>query len=274
MLEHLDPLMWGELGYLKDNLVPEIAMENVGDEIEFDINQNLIYGSLPELVTINENEREKLLKSYSTIYLEEEIRAEAISRNIGVFSSFLQMIAEESGGSPNFSKLASLTGMSVITIKEYFQVLSDTLITISLPAFTDSPRRRLAKTPKYYFFDIGVRNATADLPINGNILKFQKGKLFEHFVILELFRRQNVNDNFKLSYWRTQNGLEVDLIIETNNKIIPIEIKSGENISLNQLNGLNKFMEENKIKQGYVISMDKKPYKLDNKITVLPWTHI
>lgn len=275
ILQHLDPLMWGELGITIKNYIPKIGLPNIiTKDNNFSLNDCMVYGSLPEVVSIPAPQRKQLLHSYSTIYLEEEIRAEAISRNLGLFSSFLQLAAYESGGNPNFTSLSNQTGISVITVKEYYQILLDTLIIHQLPPFIKNTRKRIVKTPKYYFFDIGVKNAVADIPLEANLTNIDRGSLFEHFVILEMFRRQNLKGDFKLYYWRTQNGLEVDLIIETNNKIIPIEIKSGKNIGLKDLSGLNTFLDDNKLKKGYVITTDQKPYKLSDRITVIPWTYL
>ena len=275
ILQHLDPLMWGELGMTIKNYIPEIGLPNIiTKDNNFSLNDCMVYGSLPEIVSIPTPQRKQLLHSYSTIYLEEEIRAEAMSRNLGLFSSFLQLAAYESGGNPNFTSLSNQTGISVITVKEYYQILLDTLIIHQLPPFIKNTRKRIVKTPKYYFFDIGVKNAVADIPIEENLTNIDRGSLFEHFVILEMFRRQNLKGDFKLYYWRTQSGLEVDLIIETNNKIIPLEIKSGKNIGLKDLSGLNTFLDDHKLEKGYVITMDQKPYKLSDRITIIPWNYL
>lgn len=275
ILQHLDPLMWGELGMTIKNYIPEISLPNIiTKDNNFSLNDCMVYGSLPEVVSIPASQRKQLLHSYSTIYLEEEIRAEAISRNLGLFSSFLQLAAYESGGNPNFTSLSNQTGISVITVKEYYQILLDTLIIHQLPPFIKNTRKRIVKTPKYYFFDIGVKNAVADIPIEENLTNIDRGSLFEHFVILEMFRRQNLKGDFKLYYWRTQSGLEVDLVIETNNKVIPIEIKSGKNIGLKDLSGLNTFLDDNKLEKGYVVTMDQKPYKLSDRITIIPWNYL
>lgn len=266
ILYSLDPMMWGELNLVKNHLINEIATPPIKpNKIKFGFEDSLAYGSLPEIINMDTSTRNELLRSYATIYLEEEIRVEALSRNIGSFSSFLELAASESGGSPNFTKLSNEVGVSIITIREYFQILSDTLIIYKLPAFTKSLRRRLSKTSKYYFFDIGVKNTLAKTDIGNN---------FEHFVILEMFRRQKLIDKMKLYYWRTQIGQEVDLIIEVNGKIIPIEIKAQKNISLKDVSGLATFLQEYKVEKGYVISLDDKPYKIDSNITVIPWNYI
>lgn len=275
ILHYLDPLMWGELGLTKDNLIPEIALKNTEKSIGYSMEESMVFGTLPEIVSTTKEQRGQILKSYSTIYLEEEIRAEAISRNVGMFSSFLDLISFESGGSPNFTKISQETGISIITIKEYFQILIDTLIIHQLAPFTKSIRRRVAKTSKYFMFDSGVKNATANFPLTLELVNTNRGSLFEHFVILEMFRRQRLKDNFKMYYWRTTTSdIEVDLVIETNNKIIPIEIKAGKNIRSSNLSGLNAFMDEFNVKKGFVISQDAKPYKLDDRITVIPWNYL
>ena len=118
-----------------------------------------------------------------------------------------------------------------------------------------------------------MRNALAEIPLEEKSINANKGLLFEHFVVLELFRRQRLTGNFQLYYWRTLSGLEVDLIIQTPKQLIPIEIKAAKNIRLADLSGLKAFLDEHQLKQGYVISLDEKPYRLEERITVIPWNN-
>ena len=273
ILHQLDPLMWAELGLIEKNLISSIGLANINKPTDYKIEDCLVFGTLPEIVGLPPKQRQALLQSYATIYLEEEIRAEALSRNVGRFGSFLQLAAQESGTNPNFAKLSNQTGISVLTIREYYQILVDTLVIHQLPPFIKNARKRLIKTPRYYFFDLGVRNALAEIPLEEKSINANKGLLFEHFVVLELFRRQRLTGNFQLYYWRTLSGLEVDLIIQTPKQLIPIEIKAAKNIRLADLSGLKAFLDEHRIKQGYVISLDEKPYRLDRNITVVPWNH-
>lgn len=274
ILNYLDPLMWAEMGLTKESYLPGIGVKNVNPPAVYGLDDCLVFGSLPAAVTVMPKLRPPLLKSYATVYLEEEIRAEALSRNVGRFSSFLQLAAAESGGSPNFAKLSNQTGVSVLTIRDYFQILEDTLAIFSLPPFIKSIRRRIAKTPKYYFFDLGVRNALAQLPLTNELTNVSRGILFEHLVVLELFRRQRLSQDFRLYYWRTQSGLEVDVIIKTAKRLIPLEIKAARDIRPADVAGLKAFMDEFKVREGYVVSLDEKPYRLDEKITVVPWNYV
>lgn len=271
ILHYLDPLMWAELGLVEKNPLSPISLANINKPADYKIEDCLVFGSLPEIVGLAPKQRRELLQSYATIYLEEEIRAEALSRNVGRFSSFLQLTAQESGTNPNFTKLSNQTGISVLTIREYYQILTDTLVIHQLPPFIKNARKRLIKTPRYYFFDLGVRNALAEIPLEAESINADKGRLFEHFVILEMFRRQRLTGKFRLYYWRTLSGLEVDLIIQTPKRLMPVEIKAAKNIRLEDLSGLKAFLDEQRLKQGYVVSLDEKPYRLDRYITVIPW---
>ena len=273
ILHHLDPLMWAEVGLVKKNLILPIGMANINDSSGYGVNDSLVFGTLPEVVGLAPVQRRELLQSYAVIYLEEEIRAEALSRNVGRFGSFLQLTAQESGTSPNMAKLSNQTGISILTIREYYQILVDTLVIHQLPPFIKNTRKRLTKTPKYYFFDLGVRNALTEIPLEEKSINADKGRLFEHHVILEMFRRQRLTGNFQLYYWRTLSGLEVDLIIQTPKQLIPVEIKAAQNIRLADLSGLRAFLNEHRLKQGYVVSLDEKPYRLDRRITVIPWNY-
>lgn len=296
----MSPLLWGELGYLKNNTIKKLSIpiakpsspdfvedtrfhREILDEIETDnINQNpsysfidsLIYGSLPALPMIPKNERESYLRSYSEMYLEEEIRAEAISRKIGAFSRFLELAAVESGTAPNLSKLSQESGVSQPAIKEFYRILEDTLIAERIDPYLKNSRKRILSSSRYYFFDLGVRNTLARLPLTKKLINAQKGILFEHAIVLEIIRRIRVlNKNYKLYYWRTSGGAEVDCVLDLGGEIIPIEIKASKNISLSEIKGLKIFLEDYKeiAKHGYVITMGERKEKLAENIIAVPW---
>jgi uncharacterized protein len=100
----------------------------------------------------------KLLSAYIGSYLRDEIMAEAKIRNIASFSRFLEMAAFSNGEMVNYSNIASDCGISAPTVKEYFQILEDTLTGRFLPSFQKKPKRRVILAPKFYFFDMGVAN--------------------------------------------------------------------------------------------------------------------
>lgn len=274
----LDPFLWGELGLMKENNINELKINNINHVDGYSLNEIMVYGSLPKIVNLPKDDKEDLLRAYSQIYLEEEIRAEALSRKIGAFSRFLELAAAESGTNPNFTKLSNESGVSQPAIKEFFHVLEDTLIVEKVEPYLKNSRKRILTSSRYYFFDLGVRNALARLPLEQGLIEAQKGILFEHAVILELIRRIRVlNKPYKINYWRTSGGAEVDCIIDMGNLVMPIEIKTSANVSMSELKGLKIFLKDYQSisPKGYVISMSaKRKEKLADNITLLPWNCI
>ncbi|MFH1074221.1 MAG: ATP-binding protein [Candidatus Firestonebacteria bacterium] len=273
----LDPLMFGELGLLKGSEIPELKTNNINNETGVKVQDLMVYGALPGIVLSDEDDRADFLKSYSETYLEEEIRAEALSRKIGAFSKFLELAAAESGTSPNFTKLSQQSGVSQPAIKEYFNLLEDTLIVERVDPYLASARKRLLSSSKYYFFDTGVRNALARLPLVPELVNAQKGILFEHVVFLEIIRRLRVlSSNARVNYWRTSSGLEVDCVLDLKEKIIPIEIKSASSVNLSEIKGLVSFIEEYKDKcdKGFVITLGGVKERLSEKIISVPWNEM
>lgn len=276
-LYHLDPLLWGELGLIKDCAIAELSIANINHNLRYSFEDALIYGSLPGIATLPEKERPDFLKAYAEIYLEEEIRAEAISRKIGAFSRFLELAAVESGTNPNLRKLSNESGVSQPAIKEFYNILEDTLIAERVEPYLKNARKRILSSARYYFFDLGVRNVLARFPLTADMVNMQKGALFEHAVMLEIIRRvRALNKNYKIYYWRTSAGAEVDCVIDLGSRIIPIEIKSSAFVAQSEIKGLKSFLSDYyKIaKHGYVITMGQRKEVLADNITAIPWFYL
>ncbi|HEX4044444.1 MAG TPA: AAA family ATPase [Gammaproteobacteria bacterium] len=236
----------------------------------------LLDGTLPEIILQqNIEERESLLNAYVTIYLEEEIRAEAIVRDLGHFARFLELAASESGKIVNFSKLSQEIGVSHSTISGYYQILEDCLITERVePITATKTRRKLSKTQKYLFYDLGVRRVAARE--GKQLSKDQLGHLLEHYVGLELIRLIRLSQQRSLvKYWRDANGLEVDWVIEATHSYIPIEVKWTEIPTQQDAKHLNTFLKEySEAKQGFIVCRTPQPIKISDNITALPWHKI
>lgn len=273
----LDPLLWGELGLIKETTIREMRMENINAQIGYSLEDTLVYGSLPGVAALPALDRRAILKAYAELYVEEEIRAEAMLRKIGAFSRFLELAANESGTAPNLSKLSNESGVSQPSIKEFFRILEDTLVVERLDPYIKNARKRILSTSRYYFFDLGVRNALARLPLDRHLVNAQKGILFEHAVVLEIIRRiRALNKQYSVHYWRTSGGAEVDCVIDMGQSVVPIEIKASARVSLSELKGLKNFLEEyHRIaKHGYVITLGERKERLAKNITALPWQYL
>jgi predicted AAA+ superfamily ATPase len=270
----------GNTNLLPGRVIPlrlDPLTQNEQKSLPLTLNNLLIYGSLPEIVLLeNTNDRERLLDAYTTIYLEEEIRAEAIVRNLGHFARFLELAASESGKIVNFSKLSQEIGISHSTIASYYQILEDCLIVERIEPITISKtRRKLSKTQKYVFYDLGVRRVAAR---EGDLLaKEQMGHLFEQYVGLELIRTVRLNNQrIFLKYWRDPAGPEVDWVIEVNNSYIPIEVKWTDLPKKSDIKYLQMFLDEYSpnAPKGFIICQTPHPMKISSNIYAVPWSNI
>ena len=238
----------------------------------WDLMTRLTYGELPGIVTAEKEDRAGLLKSYAIIHLEEEIRREALIKDWGAFTRFLQLAAMESGTLLNYANISQHVGVSQPTIKSYYQLLEDMFIGFSVPAFSKSPRKNLLSTPKFFFFDTGIRHAAARLDVIPEIVKANPGPVFEQWVGIELWKRlQYLGGN--LCHLRTKDGAEVDFIVEHKNQYIPVEAKWTEHPSLSDARHILKFLNEspNKKDKGYIICRCSRPMLLHDRVTALPW---
>lgn len=247
---------------LRYELFPLISQEIP----DFDLLQAINYGLLPRhYLSANP---QKLLSAYISSYLNDEIIAEARIRNVNSFSRFLDAAAFSNGEMVNYTNIASDCGVSANTVREYFQILEDTLTGRFLPSFQKKPKRRVILTPKFYFFDVGIANF---LLKRGKIVQGSEafGKAFEHFIYQEIYAHSSYSDlNYPISYWRTASQLEIDFVLGDHE--VAIEVKATENATPRHLNGLRNFAEEYPVKKLILISNDPLPRLLDN-VMVLPW---
>ena len=245
-------------------LFPFVTKE-LGD---IDLDRCLVSGFVPPHYLSEDSSMD--LKAYIHDYLKEEIQAEAMTRNLPAFSRFLQSAAITNGMLLNYSNAARESGVSVKTIRQYFQILEDTLIGRQVPPWRKSRKRRLIETAKFYFFDVGVvssmlryRSLTPGTP--------EYGRAFEHFILQECWAyRHYSRSDFPIAFWRTASGAEVDLIL--GDAEVAIEIKSTTNAG-SRTKGLHLFLEEFRCNKGLIVSKDPSPRKLNADITILPWQH-
>lgn len=234
---------------------------------DFDLKQALNNGLVPRHYPSQYAPR--LIQSYVADYLQNEIIAESLIRNIPSFGRFLEIAALTNGEMVNYAGIASECGVSNMGIKGYFQILEDTLIGRFLPAFRKRAKRRQIGAPKFYLFDVGIVNHLAKRGViePGSELF---GRAFEHFLFMELTAYLTYSGKFHpLSYWRTVTGYEIDFIIGDGD--IAIEAKSSETLRTRHFKSLRAFQEEFKPRRSIIVSLDPAPRKTDDGIDILPW---
>lgn len=200
----------------------------------FDLHQVLCWGSLPRVFSLNADEdKMEYLQAYAHTYLKEEIQVEQLVRRVEPFHSFLEVAAQGNGKLINYANIARDVGVDGKTVKTYYEILNDTLLGFYLEPYHTSRRKRLGLTPKFYFFDLGVcRALSRQLRMEPQSGTSYYGDLFVHWVVLELYRQeQYLNRDYRLSFMRTLDGAEVDLVVERPGKpLVLIEIKSTAEI--------------------------------------------
>jgi predicted AAA+ superfamily ATPase len=233
---------------------------------DFDLLRALNNGLLPRHY-LAKNSR-KLVSAYIGSYLQDEIIAEAKIRNITAFTRFLEVAAFSNGEILNYTNIAAECGVSAPTIREYFQILEDTLIGRFLPSYQKRPKRRVILAPKFYYFDVGIANYLLKrVSIEAGSTAF--GDAFEHFIYHELYAHSNYSgSNYTISYWRTTSQIEVDFILGENE--VAIEVKASSQINSRHLKGLKSFAEEYKVKKQIVVSNDPFLRQIEN-ILIMPW---
>jgi len=239
----------------------------------WDLDQRLAYGALPGIVVGEETDRPELLRAFSIVHLEEEIRRDALVKDWGAFVRFLQFAAIESGRILNYAAISKETGISQPTVKAYYQLLEDMFVGFRVPAYTRSARKNLLSTPKFFFFDLGVRHAAAGLNPSPQIVRANPGAIFEQWVGIEIWKRLQYLGKGRLHYQRTRDGAEVDFIIELDHTLVPVEVKWTEHPASQDARHLLKFLEEHpkEAPRGYIICRVPQPMEIQEKVTALPW---
>ncbi|MCX6119177.1 MAG: DUF4143 domain-containing protein [Proteobacteria bacterium] len=243
-------------------------------EYELDLHEVLQIGSLPG-VYFDRDFAVHRLRTYIGTYIKEEIQEEALVRKVDLFSRFLDLAGQLNGEPINHSKLGRTLKTSSNTIQEYFSILVDTLLCHRLDGWSHSVKKQLMQSPKYYWFDCGVLNAlNGELEVELKRSSFRYGKLFETYLIQEVFRHNDYFERgFRFYYWRDKNGLEVDLIVARSSAtpIAAIEFKSSDAPSDEDCLGLNSFAEDYPKVPRYCFSQSPKSYDLKSGTSVLPW---
>ncbi len=239
------------------------------DELSDDFNLQLIlaYGSLPKIYSILKQKKTKeaqdFLRAYAITYLREEIKAEALVRNLQGFQNFLDIAVAQYAEQINFSAVSRDCQVALSTVREYYSILEDTLIGVFLYPYLKSQRKRMSHQPKFYFFDNGVTRAllgTLQDPPNIS----EQGRLFEQWILQEIIRLNEYHQkDWRLSFWRTSHGAEVDLLISRGTKLLyAIECKFSNQPSSSDLSGLRSFHENYAEVPCYIVAPVNQSFRL------------
>lgn len=239
----------------------------IGNHPNYNLSYIFEHGLLPSMFLSSDIEED--LSAYVDTYLTEEIAAEGFSRNIPNFARFLTVASVSNSQLINYTNIASDSQVPVQTVKQWFQVLEDTLLGYQVESFTNTKKRKAITTSKFYFFDIGIARALRNIPTpKENTTEF--GEYFEHLICMELKSWIDYkHPRSKLTYWRSNSNMEVDFCIDEE---IAIEVKSSSNVTEKHLKGLKALREEGIFKRYVVVCQEEHP-RITDGIEILPWKY-
>lgn len=229
----------------------------------FDLSHVIERGTIPSIYFSDDPQSDIL--AYTGSYLQQEIVAEGVTRNVPAFSRFLRVAALCNGTIVNFTNIANDAQVPRTTVYEYFEILKDTLILHELPPWKKSIKRKPLCSSKYYFFDTGV---AASLQGRQHTKQgtTEFGEAFETYIFHELMCYRDYVSGDDLTYWRSTSGFEVDFIIGDHTAI---EVKAKENVSTQDIKSLRALAEEKKLKNYLCVSLEPRTRKVEG-ITILP----
>jgi len=234
---------------------------------DLDLLRALNHGLIPSHYLQKNHERS--LRAYVQDYLKEEVFAEGLTRNLPAFSRFFEAMGYSHGELTNYTNIARDCGVDAKTVKEYYQILVDTLIgNYVLPYSRRSNRQVITKAPKFYLFDTGVAGF-----LMRRTLKEERGesfgRAFEHFIYMELIAHRSYRElHYNLRFWRTRSGLEVDFILGEGE--IAVEVKGASRVDQSELRGIRAFAEEYKPRRAIVVANEPRARQVGD-IQILPW---
>ncbi len=216
-----------------------------------------------------EDRYKKALKAYVQDYLKEEVFDEGLTRNIPAFSRFFDAMGYAHGELTNFTNIARECGVDSKTVKEYYQILVDTLLGRMVPPFKRRQDRQvISRAAKFYLFDVGVAGAITKRHIRdtrGELF----GKAFEHFIFMEITAYNFYYEiDYDINFWRTKSGLEVDFVLGGGE--VAIEVKGTSRVDNRALRPLRAFMDTYAPKTGVVICNERRE-RLVGNIRIVPY---
>ncbi len=240
----------------------------VSAEIEdLDLLRSLNRGMIPDHYL--QVEYSKSLQAYVRDYLKEEVFDEGLTRNIPAFSRFFDAMGYSHGELTNYANIARDCGVDAKTVKEYYQILIDTLLgTLIEPYKKRQERQVITKAGKFYLFDVGVAGAITRRHIPEERGE-QFGKALEHFILMEILAHRSYKElNYEVNFWRTKTGLEVDFILGRGQ--VAVEVKGTRRIDNADLRPLKAFVQEYHPKKALIVCNERTP-RIHENIHILPW---
>jgi predicted AAA+ superfamily ATPase len=235
------------------------------------LNLNLLRALNRGMIPVHylEEDYRKSLQAYLRDYLKEEVFAEGLARNIPAFSRFFDAMGYSHGELTNYANIARDCGVDAKTVKEYYQILIDTLLGTMIEPFKRRQERQvITKAGKFYLFDVGVAGAITQRHIPQERGE-QFGKALEHFILMEILAHRAYRElGYDVNFWRVKSGLEVDFVLGRGE--VAIEVKGASRIENADLRPIKAFVEEYHPKKAFAVCNERRP-RVHEDINIQPW---
>ncbi len=271
--QNISQSLAGRVGLL--TLLPFSITELRRAAINLDLNEYLLSGFLPRIYD-QHLDPVMVYRDYLKTYVERDVRQLIHIKDLSTFQRFLKLCAGRIGSVLNMNNLANEVGVSNHTIKSWLSILEASFVIYLLPPYFENFSKRVIKSPKLYFYDVGLASYLLDLE---NIKQIDRdplrGNLIENLVISELYKtRLNQGKDAHLYYYRDVRQNEVDVIYKQGHDLIPIEIKAAATIHPRFLDGLEYFtkLTEGRSPKQYLIYTGKEEMKI-HECQILQYKH-
>lgn len=268
--ESITQSLAGRIGYI--DLLPLSSAEIDSTGQVNNTHDLILKGCYPELYNKKIN-ISAWYAAYIRTYVERDVKLLRNIENTILFTRFLQLCAGRIGQQLSVSALSNESGVDVKTVNAWLGILQSSYIIQLLPPHHRNYNKRVVKTPKLYFIDTGLACALLGIRDSTELQNSHfKGPLFENLVIMEL--QKNIytsGSSSRLYYWRDNKGVEVDAIVDTGKKLIPMEIKSAQTFQTDHLKSLLQWGRYSGVKAAYLFYDGQIEFTGSNKVAVANW---
>ena len=257
------------------HLLPLTIAELANAEIEFDqFEQYIFSGFMPRIHHQKQRPRTAYANYYQT-YVERDVRQLIRLKDVTLFEKFMKLMAGRVGQLINYQSLANDIGVSDKVVKDWLSILEASFVVFKLPPYFENFGKRVIKSPKYYFTDVGLLCYLLDIEKPEQVTRDPLvGSLFENLVILELLKtRYNQGRSAGLYFFRDSHGNEIDVLCKVGRGLTGIEIKSAATWNNSFSRGLKRFAQSNASLQNSAVVYNGQAIEFSDGVQAIPYKH-
>ncbi len=261
----------GRLGVLDLLPLSYRELENHGAS-NASLTELILKGTYPEIYDKN-RKPELWYNSYLRTYVERDVRQIKNIENLLLFNKFIKLCAGHIGQQLNLSTLSNECGINTRTVQSWLSILEMTYIVKLLPPYYQNFNKRIVKAPKLYFYDTGLACALLSIRKTEELaFSHFRGSLVENYIIMECIKNdKNLNLGQMFYYWRDNNGIEIDLIIDTATHFRPVKIKSAQTYHSDFSKNLHKLMKLSGVSESWVVYDGDQEFDGSDGIHLMNW---